>query len=137
MEDKHRTGGPTVGASSLLVIFAVLCLTVFTLLALSTAQASGRLARRSAQAVEDYYAADCAAEALLARLRAGETPPEVTVQEEVCTYACPITDNQVLEVAVRLEEDGGYTVLRWQAVSTQEWAPDQSLEVWDGQLPAE
>lgn len=137
MEHDRRQSGPAVGASSLLVIFAVLCLTVFALLALSTAQASGRLAQHASQAVQDYYAADCAAEALLAQLRAGECPPGVTCQGDLYTYACPITEGQALEVAVQLHSNGGYTVLRWQTVSTQVWAPDQSLDVWDGQLPAE
>ena len=41
---------PAVGGSSLLVIFAVLCLTVFALLGLSTVQADIRLADASARA---------------------------------------------------------------------------------------
>ena len=62
---------PPVGGASLLVVFAVLCLTVFALLSLSTVRANGRLSEASAQAVADYYAADCAAQEILARLRAG------------------------------------------------------------------
>ena len=53
---------PPVGGASLLVVFAVLCLTVFALLSLSTVRANGRLSETSAQAVADYYAADCAAQ---------------------------------------------------------------------------
>ena len=51
-----------VGASSLLVMFAVLCLTVFALLSLSSVQAEGRLAQATAQNVAAYYETDCAAE---------------------------------------------------------------------------
>ena len=61
--DEKRFSAPAVGGSSLLVIFAVLCLTVFALLGLSTVQADGRLSGASAEAVSAYYAADCRAEA--------------------------------------------------------------------------
>jgi hypothetical protein len=120
-----------VGGSSLLVIFAVLCLTVFALLGLSTVQADGRLSDASANAVSAYYAADCQAESVLAQLRAGETPDGVTVQGNVYAYTCIISDTQALEVEVQL--DGAeYTILRWQAVSTNQWQADTSLDVWDG-----
>ena len=72
MEDKKRFSPPVVGGSSLLVIFAVLCLTVFALLSLSTVRADVRLSEASAQAVSGYYQADCQAEAILARLRSGD-----------------------------------------------------------------
>ena len=47
-----------VGGSSLLVIFAVLCLVVFALLGCATVQADGRLSDVSAQSVSNYYRAD-------------------------------------------------------------------------------
>lgn len=59
MSERRRFSPPTVGGSSLLVIFAVLCLTVFALLSLSTVQADGRLSQTSAEAAQAYYAADC------------------------------------------------------------------------------
>ena len=123
---------PPIGGSSLLVIFAVLCLTVFALLSLSTAQAGARLSDASADAVSAYYQADCRAEEILARLRSGEVPENVTVEDGVYSYTCPISDTQALEVSVRLEEDH-YSILRWQAVSTMEWVPDDSMQVWDGE----
>ena len=58
MEQKKKFSPPAVGGISLLVVFAVLCLTVFALLSLTTVQADVRLADASVQAVEDYYAAD-------------------------------------------------------------------------------
>ena len=45
MKRKQSISIPAFGGSSLLVIFAVLCLTVFALLSLSTVQAEKRLAR--------------------------------------------------------------------------------------------
>lgn len=133
MDDIRRFTPPAVGGSSLLVIFAVLCLTIFALLGLGTVQADRRLSDASAEAVYGYYAADCQAEAILARLRAGDVPEGVTAlpgDTYVCT--CPISDTQVLEVEVRVTGAEDYAVLRWQAVSAADWEPDTGLEVWDG-----
>ena len=125
---------PAIGGVSLLVVFAVLCLTVFALLSLATVQADVRLADASAQAVKDYYAADCAAQEILARLRNGELPEGVAVNGDVYSFSCPISDTQTLEAEVRLSV-GSYTILRWQAVSSSDaWEIDESLELWDGDL---
>ena len=131
MADRERFSPPMVGGASLLVIFAVLTLTVFALLSLSTALANDRLSSAAAQAVYDYYQADCQAEALLAQLRQGRQPPGVARQGDVFAYSCPISDTQTLLVEVRLDGDT-YTILRWQAVSTAPWQPDDSLNLWDG-----
>lgn len=133
---RERFSPPAVGGISLLVVFAVLCLTVFALLALTTVQADVRLADASAQAVEDYYAADCRAQELLARVRNGETPENVELERvdgvTSVRYACPISDGQELQVEARINWDGSYSILRWQAVATREWESDESLDLWDG-----
>ena len=120
---------PVIGGSSLLVIFAVLCLTVFALLGFSTVQADKRLADVSIQAVSDYYAADCAAEEIFAKLRAGQLPEGVTLTGDVYAYSCPISPTQALQVEVR---SGDWEVLRWQAVSTIQWQENTDMELWDG-----
>ena len=131
MAKKESDTFPAVGGSSLLVIFAVLCLTIFALLGLSTVQAGGRLSQASADAVSAYYQADTQAEEILARLRSGEIPEGVTVSGDIYSYSCPISDTQTLVVEVRVTQDS-YSVLRWQALSTGEWVPDDSLPVWGG-----
>ena len=136
MDKKHRFSFPAVGGSSLLVIFAVLCLTVFALLGLSTVQAGQRLSNASAEAVESYYQADTRAEEILARLRCGEMPEGVTVWDDRYAYECPISETRSLQVEVRLNGEE-YTVLRWQAVSTVEWETDDNLLVWDGGMEEE
>lgn len=146
MAERKREGmtPPALGGSSLLVAFAVLALTVFALLSLSTVQADVRLADASAQAVSDYYAADCEAQEILARLRNGEAVEGVfndldpgmpyTPYYSVYRYTVPISDTQELQVEAGL---GGsapkwYHILRWQAVPTVEWEPDDTLDLWDG-----
>ncbi|MBQ2785964.1 MAG: hypothetical protein IJF02_05625 [Oscillospiraceae bacterium] len=123
-----------VGISSLLVIFAVLCLTVFAILSVSTVQAQLRLAESTRRAVTGYYSADCCAENILAQLRAGEHPENVEKDGDTYTYACKISETQVL--AVRVEVSGAeYSVLQWQAISVADWNSEDRLPVWDGQMP--
>lgn len=130
MAKKQRLSVPVIGGSSLLVIFAVLCLTVFALLSLSTVLADGRLNQASVDAVSAYYEADTQAEEVFARLRQGELPAEVTETNGIYTYTCPISENQSLQVVLEKAAEG-WNVLRWQAVVTAEWE-EKALTLWDG-----
>ena len=120
-----------IGASSLLVIFAVLCLSVFALLTLATVQADERLGDHAEAAVMDYYWVDCKAEEILAQLRCGSIPEGVTQKNGVYSYTCPISETQLLAVQVAVIHET-YEILRWQAVSTADWAPEDALPVWTG-----
>ena len=132
-QETNGSGGtPFIGGSSLFVIFAVLCLTVFALLSLSTVRADQSIQQASTEAVTGYYAADQAAEEILAQLRAGKTPEGVTDRGEGrYAYACPISGSQTLQVEVQVT-GADYQVLRWQAVSTLDWQADENIEVWNG-----
>ena len=125
-----REALPAVGGSSLLVIFAVLCLTIFALLGLSTVQADSRMAEASCNAVRQYYEADAEAEQILASLRQGKIPTE---EGEIYSYRCQVSEVQAIEVDVQITGDS-YRVFRWQLVSTTEWEADDSLDVWTGTL---
>lgn len=131
MRSERRFSPPAVGGISLLAAFAVLCLTIFALLSLTTVQANQRLADAAVQSTADYYAADCEAQAILARLRAGELPEGVERSGDIYTYMCPISSTQELKVEVQVR-GADYTVLRWQTVSSETWEADDSLELWDG-----
>ena len=132
MELKKTVPLPTVGAASLLVIFSVLCLTVFSLLSIATVQADTRLQSHTRTAVVDYYEADALAEQLLAQIRAGTVPHGVIQEGNRYTYRCPLSASQALEV-IALVTGTDYEILRWQTVSTGEWTPDDRLPVWNGQ----
>ena len=135
MAEKRKFSPPVVGGSSLLVIFAVLCLVIFALLSLSTVSADMRLAEKSRDFVTEYYAADCEAERVLAALRDGKTPEGVAVEEteegNLCRYQIEISPEQSLAVEVVVAEDR-YELLRWQVVSTAEFETDNTIKVWDG-----
>ncbi len=129
-----REAPPAIGGSSLLVIFAVLCLTIFALLGLSTVQADRRLAEASQEAVKNYYEADAQAELILAKLRQGILPEGVEKKyESVYCYQCKVSDVQELQVEV-LITGSEYEILRWQLTSTAEWEEEDNLNLWNGSL---
>ncbi|MDO5445753.1 MAG: hypothetical protein Q4F31_09070 [Eubacteriales bacterium] len=115
----------TPGATSLMVIFAVLCLAVFSVLTLSTVLADSRLEATANKSVTAYYRADAAAEEALAELRANG-------EEGLHEYSVPVSDTQRLDVRVRLTGEE-YEVFRWQLVNSEKWTADDSLEVWSGE----
>ena len=124
---------PAVGGSSLLVIFAVLCLTVFALLGLATVQADTRLSNAAVASVKGFYEADTEAEQILAKLRMGEVPKGVVKNGTIYSYVCEVSKVQALEVEVEIKNEE-YEVLRWQVVSTTEWQEDTGMNLWNGTL---
>ena len=134
MKNKTFLSPPAVGISSLLVIFAVLCLSVFTLLSISTVQADARLAEKNRQAVTDYYRADCHAQTILAQLRGGEVPQGVSRQDGQYHYYCQQSDTQALFVRVDARD---LRVLEYRSVSTLDWQADDRIIVWDGKQEEE
>lgn len=128
----RRSDAPTaVGGSSLLVIFIVLCLTVFAMLSLSSVQADGRLSTASAEAVYAYYAADCAAEEILAKLRLGLVPEGVVKEGNRYLYECAVSDTQKLVVEAEVTGTD-YRILQWKTESVFSWQDEDTLNVWDG-----
>ena len=130
MDKQRKFQAPMVGGSSLLVIFAVLCLTVFALLSLNTVLAEQRLSQTYGEQVEQWYAADLHAQEIFARLRAGETVPGVTCAEDLYSYSVPVSGHQTLEVTLR-HKDGSWKVISWQSVAVPETG-DSTLPVWQG-----
>lgn len=135
-----RRGGTVSGAVSLVMIFAVLCLTVFSVLTLSTATGESRLAQATAQHTADYYAADAQATAIAAQLRQGSREPEIEgipiVYEDAsdgqrAIFSVPAGQNQALSVVLLLQNQS-YAILKWELTYSGDWQADQSIAVWDG-----
>ncbi len=161
---KRKMSFTTVGGSSILTIFAVLCFVVFALLSLSTAKANSNLTTKSTDATTNYYKADTEAEEILAKIRGGETPEGVKIYKaEVskkgvkrivadnvgyigwdgfASYSCKIDENQELQCEVLLRwgdpSEAGYQIIKWKKVYTSEWKADDSMPVFseeDAQMP--
>ena len=136
-------GGMGVGSSSIMLIFAVLCLTVFSLISLSVAGNDKALVDTEARLVTEYYKADEFAERIVSEiLGAVAVPGEVSgviidtqwdwdLAAEVSTFICPISDVKELIVKVAVCDDT-YEVLTWKMINTDEWAVDDTIYVWTG-----
>lgn len=132
MKPDRRFSPPAVGGSSLLAMFAVLTISIFALLSISTVQGARRLSDSATQAVTDWYTADCEAEAIFARLRSGELPPQVQQNGDIYRYTCLISDHQSLFIELR-HTNHRWEILRWQALPSQQTPEDLSLPVWTSQ----
>ncbi len=111
----------------------MLCLTVFSLLSLSTVSADHRIAEDNSQALKAYYQADAEANRILAQIREGKRPEGVEIKEAggVYEFSCRVSDTQLL--AVKVQADGSaYRVLKWQMINNYDWQPDTDLPVWLG-----
>ncbi len=118
-----------VGVSSLLVIFSVLCLTVFAMLSLTTVQMDKRLTGSMVEAVSERAQADAEAHRILADLREGRVPQGETADGSVYSYSCRLSEMSQLSVEVEVNGPD-YRILRWQEETAGEWVPDDSIDVW-------
>lgn len=149
MDNKRGMG---TGYVTIMLIFAVICLTAFAVLSFQAAYADERLSARTQEYTREYYAADAKAKEVLAQLdgiaqsaresgffaesfsdeceNAALYPQIGSVRAE---YSCEINERQSISVSVIFyeNEDMGFEITRWQTVSSgaEEEAP---LGVWDG-----
>lgn len=135
--------GLGLGSVSLVLVFAVLCLTIFALLTLSTARSDANLAERAADSAKSYYLADTEAErvyvALADALENGEKPEtvrdtEITYNGDYASYLCSIDGGRSIAVTLVSDGTGGGTrIMQWRETEDENWMPDEQIEVWTGQ----
>lgn len=141
-KNTRKVAGMNVGSATLVMLFSVLCLTIFAVLSVVTAGNAWTLAEKSADAVTTYYEADCLAVELLDEITAsyqgtfvvpsGCTGDITEVDgEKRLNYWVSIDENQWLWVQV-YDQDGTPQVARWEVQLSGDWESDQSLNVWGG-----
>lgn len=145
--------GMGVGYVSVMLIFAVICLTIFAVLSFKAANSTDKFNERSGEFLRQYYAADAAAKETLSKLndcafsaRAGQFFEEefeeyasevegVSLKQTAdgfsASYSIVINDRQELAVSVMFD-NSGYTIERWQSRSIFEENSGSHLNVWDG-----
>ncbi len=120
-----------VGASSLLVVFLVLCLVIFAALSLTGAQNDASYSHRVAQRRTAFYTACNQAEQLLdeidARLEAEGPEADlsglgVTLGDGCLNFSVPLNDTQAISVALELTPGGVhyYEIRSYRIVTTAE-----------------
>ena len=137
-----KRGGGLSGAVSLVMIFCVLCLSVFAVLTVATSDRERRLSELAAERTAEYYAADAEATRIVAALAQGETPDtEIPInradvssvigqRNELVFFSVPAGGEQELQVRVQLH-DGEVSILRWATAYTGEWTSDDSITLFD------
>jgi len=136
-------GAGGIGSASIVLIFAVLCMTIFALISLQSALADRALASAQKQLVKEYYAADAKAEYILAEILKADTIPEAINETNITSYSvydkgataveftCPMSETKEICVEIMLYENS-YDILRWEIQYTGTWEIDDSLHVWPG-----
>lgn len=152
-------GRVQIGTTSLLLIFTVLCLVVFTVLSLASAQADSKLAKKNAEHVTAYYSADSEAEEMVrtvnetvidAALRSQEKSgfDAILVQEfktaydpltSLLTYQLDIDMDQLLIVSLKIlpyeqvqTSQKNYNIESWIVQNKVDYEVDENMPVWNG-----
>ena len=129
----RRSGGIS-GAVSLVMIFCVLCLAVFSVLTLATADRESKLSEMAARSAAEYYRADYEATVIAAALKNGSPLPadvEIIWDGDTASFRLSVGDRLGLDVAIAVH-GGECEILRWQTAYTGGWEPDGYLNLWDG-----
>lgn len=146
--ENNRSPKINVGGASIVVIFCVLCLSIFSILALLSANSEKKLALKSASAVENYYMADvsCAKVAQTVADLYLSGAADKDIEEYVysvfgsvgrsadgisVSYSWKVDEQQEIFVDLSLL-DKEVRVNAWQARYVGDWEIDDSIEVWDG-----
>lgn len=120
------------GASSVLMIFVVLCLVVFAVLSLSGADADLRLSRKFAERTTAYYQAENRANDRVKEID-GNLQESYNNREER-SFSETIDETGRLDVVLQVQDSENgqglrLQIVKWQSVSEGEWNPDRTLPV--------
>lgn len=142
-QNTRQSSGINIGSASIIMVFSVLCLTVFAVLTFVTANNEYKLSVKSADQVKAYYAADTGATETMAQIEnivrttssyglitnevssLGVTTETVSGKLEL-SYSEKMDDYQ--ELHVKLVYDGSrLSVKQWKLVNTAEWSAGDTI----------
>ena len=137
-EDKGW-GRVQIGISSLVLIFTVLCLVVFSTLSIASAKADQNLALKNQQYVMDYYAGDGKAEELLKDINEKLIVNPNQLESNLLTYRVDLNKEQFLLVELEIVNTKGnqetnkkYSIKKWIVKNKVDYKIYDDLPVWDG-----
>ena len=128
---KRATAAIGLGVTSLLTVMAVILLTSFALLSVLSANSDMLMSEKAAQAVKEYYAADCQAETWWMQLKqtidnGDESPIDVKLNqagfetelingEYLVNKTFSVGDKKNLTVSASVSESGESRIVLWQS----------------------
>ena len=134
-------GGIGVGSASIVLVFAVLCLTVFSLITYVVASNDKALVTAEVQLVTGFYEADALSERITAEILEADYIPasvqgidiehywDMYMDAEVVEFTTPVSDKKALYVRLAVRGDS-HDVLNWRMYDTDEWDFNDRLNVW-------
>ena len=143
---KKQSSFSSIGITSLVLIFVMLCLLTFSVLSLVTARADLRLSQKIAERTSAYYDAENRANDILLsvisvfyqklRERLDGQNGILFTGADSLEYEVLLDKEQLLSVSLEISyetyDDGShYRILAWNTVSTHEWESDGSLPLLD------
>lgn len=138
MNEKHnrpRPMGLNIGSASIIMLFAVLCLTVLAALSLLSANSQYALAERSAEVSRAYYDAETRAAEIYELVKSGDLSSVDAIDHEGETfysYTVEIDRFQAFYVVIAIE-NGEARIRSWKIVEAGDWTPDDFLDLWSGE----
>lgn len=144
----------SIGATTIVLIFVLLCLLTFSVLSLVSAQANMRMSQKSADHTTAYYAAENTANEILSEVvqciqkHLNSTNAEefyTAVRSELegthgitfpeskqLTWQVPVNENQSLHVTLALSFEPlsngeHYQIISWNTKNTYQWGEDQTI----------
>ncbi|MCL2565020.1 MAG: hypothetical protein FWE24_04320 [Defluviitaleaceae bacterium] len=132
-----------VGSASIVLIFVILGLTIFTVTSFVYALTGQSLIDDEVYMIKAFYTADTLAEQILAEILLADTMPQNIMGVEIMSFsnldlsvervafAIPIFDTIDLYVAVEIIGDS-YEIISWRMYLTNDWDVDDILNVWQG-----
>lgn len=132
-----RKFGIGSGTVSLVVIFSVLCLVIFSLLTLVTARADMNLSNKNAESTRNYYAADTKATVILGEILDSLIIPDeidgVAIHQSgsVVSYSVEIDNAMSLYVEYSMVDN---KITSWHQDQTTDWVPNDNIDVWTGDI---
>jgi len=136
--------GIGVGSASIVLVFAVLCLTIFSLITFVIAGNERAMIDARVELVIAYYEADALAEQIMSDILSADTLPKTardvdihtrwdeSLKAEMIYFFCDISDIKALYVSLVIHDDT-FDILSWQMRATDDWEFDDSLNVWRGE----
>lgn len=153
-KESSRKVGMGVGYVSVMLIFAIICLTIFAVLSFKAAISTDSFNDRSGEFMRQYYAADTSAKRTLSELNdcafnaktsgffedsftdSAQSIEGVTVRPTskglLVSYTVSINERQELVVNIVFNDSGEYSIEQWKSRNIYEEDPDDHLGVWDG-----
>ena len=141
---KKPSFGTSMGVSSIIAILVILVLVVFSALSIATSRADLTLSQKSSDSIKAFYAADAAAEDMMAEIAAaiaGGAGWQASLDKEVfalspgvggtvISYTAPIDEYRNLHVELLADKAGNLTRNLWQVVPAKDWVADESFNLY-------